>query len=180
MSEPLKLNYKELIQEKLAYIPSDYLAYLYQVVSLMAQNFEPARVSPSELENYVQTFKTTFGRIMKKERHFRVAYQLEHDCVWLQWTTLDKQPTQDAIGKSQVEITRLAAENETDVSTLIAQAQQETQILFTQDDIVFCKSALPIYWTTEKAQADARQLFGVFMQYLPTYRADEETFGAED
>ena len=67
LGEPLKLNYKDLIQEKLAHVPADYLAYLYQVVSLMAQNFEPvSRVSVGEIEGYVQAFKTSFEHIMKQ------------------------------------------------------------------------------------------------------------------
>ena len=97
----------------------------------------------------------------------------------MQWTTTDKTNLQTEVGKSELDTTQIATENETDLPTLTAKAQQETQILFTDEDIVFCKSALPIHWTVEKAQADARELFGVFMQHLPTYK-DEQAFSTEN
>ena len=97
----------------------------------------------------------------------------------MQWTTTDKTNLQTEVGKSELDTTQIATENGTDLPTLTAKAQQETQILFTDEDIVFCKSALPIHWTVEKAQADARELFGVFMQHLPTYK-DEQAFSTEN
>lgn len=180
LGEPLKLNYKDLIQEKLAYIPADYLAYLYQIVSLMAQKFEPICVSVGEIEGYAQAFRCAFELMMKQDQHFHVAYQFENECVWVQWISTDKSNIQTEIGKSQLDTAQIAQENETDLPTLTEKAQEETQILFTDGAIVFCKSALPIHWTAEKAQADARELFGVFMQHLPTYKADEQEFSAEN
>jgi hypothetical protein len=67
----VQADYQALIQQKLAFIPADYLAHLYQIVSLMALPFEHIAepisepiVTKEELEQYASYFKQAIKTVL--------------------------------------------------------------------------------------------------------------------
>ncbi|NJL14530.1 MAG: hypothetical protein HC913_17010 [Microscillaceae bacterium] len=181
------IDYRGAIQAEIQHIPEEYLAHLYQIILLLAQSFkekDPELVPQVEkppfplavIEAYVHSFRESFELIMKEHLHLEARYkQVNDEMILIQWIeTADKEIPLSEIS-DMPDLPQLVKENEKDYDVFLRLIKHHTQILFTEQDIIFCKSLNEAYWTQEQAQADSRDLFGALVPHMPKYK--EEVHG---
>lgn len=176
------ISYREEITKALSFIPDAYLASLYHIIELIARPFrkqqeeekeEQQQVTPALLQNYTNYFRESFELIMQEGLHLSATYKfVGEQIVLIQWKETQDKNTDLGEMREDLDLQVLVKENEQEYEQFVENIQTKTQILFAEKNIIFCKSVKIDQWTQEQAQADSRDLFGIFMQYIPQYKTE--------
>lgn len=171
------VDYTTLIQEKLAFIPADYLAHLYQIVSLMARPFEPTPepepapvVSEEELQAYTQEVRTGFQFYFSAEFRLNATYHIGEKLAYLAFKVVPTEAFEESVQASEQSIEAYIEANELDkeaINTSLSERQKSK--LYEEDTFWIVRPNAPEYWTIETAKKDAREEIGAILQKLPSY-----------
>ncbi|TAF67472.1 MAG: hypothetical protein EAZ55_03920 [Cytophagales bacterium] len=160
------------------YLPEQYLAHLYQIIQLMASPFKETKTVDKEtLQVYVNFFRQSFELIMQEGLHLTAHYRLseEKGIVLIQWVETQEKNTELSEIMEDIDLLTLVKENKQEYEAFIENIQTNTQIFFSEKNIIFCKTTKMTQWTEEQAQTDSRDLFGILIQNMPQYKT--ETYG---
>lgn len=178
------INYREEIQKLLQWIPEEYLASLYQVISLMAKSFqkEESKLSKEVLQAYADKFRKAYSLVMNKDVGLNFSYQIQENFTILKVYFPNLAEQKNELKEEWFDLEQLCDDNQVEIIydeekqkyelKYLEEIEEEIQdkhsdklLIFTENaEIHFIDTSEAEKWQTDKASDDARNLFALMLQ----------------
>ena len=171
---PQNIDYSQAIQEKLMYIPEEYLEHLYQIVTLMAQSYIPVeKVNQSIIQSYVEEVRTGFSFYFKEFCQLNAGYRIDEEFCYVAFEVIKQEDFHSEISLQALTVLDLITQNQLDQARFSQQLAEKGKVkLYSQNNFFIIKNTQADQWGIKKAKEDAREEISTFLHKLPNYRED--------